>query len=307
MKYDELSYIADDGKSIHVHRWTPERAPKALLLVAHGMAEHGARYARLAENLIAAGYELWAPDHRGHGRTAAEGELGWLAEQDGFRRVVDDLGGLAQRMRADRPGAKLFLLGHSWGSLLSQGFISVYGDRIDGCVLSASTGIPPKMSGIGALVAAIGGRVQGWKAPAKLADKLSFGEFNKPFEPGRTAFDWLSRDEASVDAYINDPLCGFVCTWEYFRDIIKGLKWIYTPSTQEAIPKKLPVFLFTGTADPIGGSTGGLAALADRYRDLGLKDVRLKLYEGARHETLNETNREEVMAELRAWLDGLCQ
>lgn len=304
MKTEEFSYIADDGKSIHVYRWSPESKAKACLLIAHGMAEHAGRYKHFAAAMTAAGYELWAPDHRGHGKTAAEGELGWLAERDGFKRVVADLGGLAARIRSERPALKLFFLGHSWGSLLGQGFISLYGRSIDGCVLSATTGIAPKNAGIGKLIVGIGGSAKGWRSPAPLADSMSFGAFNKPFEPARTKFEWLSRDPAQVDAYIADPLCGFICSWAYFRDMLDGLGWISSAATQAAIPKDLPVHLLTGSQDPVGGANGGLLALHKRYAALGIRDLSYKLYEGARHEMLNEINRDEVYADLRAWLDA---
>ncbi|TFG80105.1 MAG: alpha/beta fold hydrolase [Spirochaetales bacterium] len=304
MKTREISHIADDGKSIHVYRWSPDGEPSACILVAHGMAEHAGRYARFAAAATAVGFEVWAPDHRGHGKTAAENEIGWLAEQDGFRRVVEDLRGLADRIRTERPGAKLFLLGHSWGSLLSQGFISLYADRLAGCVLSATTGIVAPAAAIGKVIVAIGGAIKGWRTKAPLADKMSFGEFNKPFEPSRTPFDWLSRDPAEVDAYISDPLCGFVCTWEYFRDILRGLDWINSGPAQAAIPKDLPVLLFTGSDDPLGGSSGGMMALHEKYRSLGIRDLTVRLYEGARHETLNEINRGDVTADLLAWLEG---
>ncbi|MBN1520662.1 MAG: lysophospholipase [Spirochaetales bacterium] len=302
MKAQEFSYISDDGKSIHVRRWTPSGKPLALILAAHGMAEHGGRYAAFAEAMTGRGYEVWAPDHRGHGKTAAEGELGWLAEKDGFRRVVDDLHGLAERMRSDVPGVPLFLLGHSWGSMLSQGFVGLYGKLLSGCILSSTTADGGPVAAVGKLIVALGGRMRGWKTPSPLADTMSFGAYNKPFKPTRTKFDWLSRDNAEVDAYVADPFCGFVCTWGYFRDILSGMSWMSSRDVRNGIPKDLPILLASGTDDPLGGTSGGLQRLIDAYKAQGLTSVDVSLYKGGRHELLHETNRAEVTGDIGDWI-----
>ncbi|PKL08225.1 MAG: alpha/beta hydrolase [Spirochaetae bacterium HGW-Spirochaetae-7] len=302
MKTDQFSFLADDGKSIHVHHWVPETEPKAGVLVAHGMAEHAARYARFATALSGAGYEVWAPDHRGHGRTAAEGELGWLADRDGFRRVVEDLHGLSRRIAAEHPGRKLFLFGHSWGSFLSQGYVSLYGSELAGCVLSGTAGDGGLTVRAGRLVAAIGCAAKGQRVKAPLLNTMSFGSFNKAFKPERTTFDWLSRDTAEVDKYIADPFCGFVCTYGFFRDLLAGLVWVHAPATMAAIPKSLPLLMIAGSMDPVGAATGSFDWLLKRYRALGMIDLESKLYPGGRHEVLNDTCRDEATADTLAWL-----
>ena len=291
MKTEEFSFISDDGKSIHVYHWAPEGEAKACVLIAHGMAEHAARYARFAEALTKAGYEAWAPDHRGHGKTAAEGELGWLADSDGFRRVVDDLHGLAARIKSERPGKKVFLFGHSWGSFLSQGFISAYGSELAGCVLSGTAGDGGAAVKAGKVVAALGCAFKGQRAKAPLMNTMSFGSFNKAFEPARTQFEWLSRDPAEVDKYVADPFCGFLCTYGFFRDLLGGLSWVHAPATMAAIPKDLPIYMFAGAKDPVGAATGSFDWLYDRYKTLGIKDATRKLYPDGRHEVLNEIGR----------------
>lgn len=304
MKTEEFSFIADDGKSIHVYHWTPEGETKACVLVAHGMAEHAARYARFAAPMTAAGYEIWAPDHRGHGKTAAEGELGWLADRDGFRRVIEDLRGLAARIKADRPGKRLYLLGHSWGSFLSQGFISLYGDELAGCVLSGTAGDGGAAIGLGRSIAKIGCALRGQKAKAPLMNAMSFGAYNKAFKPNRTVFDWLSRDEAEVDKYIADSFCGFLCTYGFFRDLLGGLSWIHAPATMERVPASLPIYMFAGAKDPVGAANGSFDWLYDRYKELGVADLTRKLYPDGRHEVLNDTCRDEATADVIAWLDA---
>jgi len=302
MKNEEFSHIADDGKSIHVYRWSPEGAARATVLIAHGMAEHAARYARFASALCDAGYEVWAPDHRGHGKTASEGELGWLAESDGFRRVVEDLHGLALRIRRERPGAPLFLFGHSWGSFLSQGFIALYGDELAGCVLCGTAGSGGALVKAGRLVAAIGCACKGQRALAPLMNSMSLGSYNDAFKPTRTEFDWLSRDPAEVDAYVADPFCGFLCTYGFYRDLLAGLSWVHDPATVARVPRSLPVFMIAGSKDPVGAAPGTFMRHFELYRSLGLKDLSHKLYPDGRHEVLNDTCRDEASADVLAWI-----
>ena len=302
MKTEEFSFLSDDGKSIHVYHWTPETDVKACVFIAHGLGEHASRYARFAMALTDAGYEVWAPDHRGHGKTAAENELGWLADKDGFRRVIKDMHGLAARISKDRPGKKLFLFGHSWGSFLSQGYICLHGKELAGCILSGTAGNGGALISAGRLIAAIGCQFKGQKARSPLMTNMSFGSYNKAFEPNRTAFDWLSRDTVEVDKYIADPLCGFQSTFGLFRDLLGGLAWIHNPATMASVPKTLPLYMFAGAKDPVGAAPGTFDWLFERYRELGVADLSKKLYPDARHETLNDTCREEVSADVIAWL-----
>lgn len=304
MKSTEFSYIADDGKSVHVYAWAPEKAPKALVLIAHGMAEHAARYARLAGALTAAGYEVWAPDHRGHGKTASEGELGWLADKDGFQRVIADLYGLAGRFKSERPGKKLFLFAHSWGSFLGQGFMALHGGELAGCVLSGTAGDGGATVRVAGLLAAIGCAFKGQRAKAPLLDTMGFGAYNKAFEPVRTAFDWLSRDPVEVDKYVADPFCGFVCTYGFYRDLMGGLAWVHDKATMARIPASLPVLIIAGAKDPVGAASGSVARLRDAYERLGIADLTMKLYPDGRHEVMNDTCRDEAAADVVAWLDG---
>lgn len=305
MKSAHFSHPVSDGKSIYVRLWLPEGEPKALILMAHGMAEHGARYERFAQVLAKAGYALFMPDHRGHGKTAeTPEELGYFADAQGFRRVIDDLHEVGEDARKRYPGRPLFLFGHSLGSLLSQGYISVYGEGLAGCALSGTSGpLAPALATAGKTVAAFGCRFKGRRALGKLADKMSFGAFNDAFKPNRTAFDWLSRDEAEVDKYIDDPYCGFVCRYGFFLDLLEGLTEYQSPAAQRRIPKDLPILMAAGAMDPVGGASGSVTALAATYRRIGIKDVEDRLYPEARHEILNETNRDEVMADFLAWFE----
>ena len=302
MKQEERSILADDSKSIHVYHWIPDPAPKGCVLIAHGLGEHAARYARFAQALAGAGYESWAPDHRGHGKTAAEGEAGWLADRDGFRRVIEDLRIIVQVIRKERPGVPVFLFGHSWGSFLSQGYCSLYGSDLAGCILSGTAGDGGPIIMAGQIIAAIGCALKGQKTPSPLLTTMSFGSYNKAFRPNRTEFDWLSRDTDEVDAYIHDPLCGGTSSFGLYRDLLAGLRWIHSPATMAAIPVTLPMYLFAGSRDPVGAATGSFDWLVRRYRELGIHDLESVLYPEGRHEVLNDTCRDEATAAVITWL-----
>jgi alpha-beta hydrolase superfamily lysophospholipase len=311
MNESSLLIDADDGAKLFVRVWRPSGDVRAVLQIVHGMAEHSARYGRLAEKLVALGIEVWADDHRGHGHTADEalndkgrgGLLGHCADHDGFPRVIRDLELIGETIAQAHPEAPLFLLGHSWGSFLAQAAIERSGERFAGCILSGTRGPAGPEIGVGAvmarLIAAIGGR----RRYSPLLHALADGSYNTPFKPNRTEFDWISRDEAEVDAYIADPLCGFRCSAAFYRDLTRVLATIHRADEMARIPTALPIFVFAGSADPVGNMGLSPAALVEAYRTLGIRDLEFVLYPQGRHEMLNETNRDEVSAKLVAWLE----
>jgi alpha-beta hydrolase superfamily lysophospholipase len=306
MKTSDFSHTASDGKTVFVRKWLPSGAPKAILLVVHGMAEHSARYERLAVAMASSGWVVYAPDHRGHGRTAEAGELGFFAEQRGFARVRDDLHEITLVALGENGSVPLFLLGHSMGSVLAETYIAEYGQELSGAVLSGVVApSPPLLSALGTLVAAIGGAVKGWKAPAKLLHSMSFSAYNKDFEPARSPVDWLSRDTEEVDKYVADPLCGFVCSFGFYRDMLSGLRSLYGGASPFAgAPKSLPVYILSGAEDPVGGAHGFVTVLAGKFKAAGFENVETRLYPGARHEILNETNKDEVLKDIKEWLES---
>jgi alpha-beta hydrolase superfamily lysophospholipase len=212
MKSSDFTHTASDGKAIYVRKWLPSGVPKAILLVAHGMAEHSGRYERLAAAMTSSGWAVYAPDLRGHGRTAAPGgeateALGFFADRNGFARVRDDLREIALRASGENASVPLFLLGHSMGSILAETYIAAYGQDLSGVVLSGVVApSSPLISALGSVIAAIGGTVKGWKSPAKLLHSMSFSAYNHDFAPARSPVDWLSRDTEEVDKYVADPL-----------------------------------------------------------------------------------------------------
>ena len=298
MQSDTTTIPRPDGHAIFTRIWRPETPPRAVLQIVHGLAEHSARYARLAEALTADGYAVYAHDHRGHGPNCAPADLGFFADSDGWRLLLDDIDAVAQRIAADQPGVRRVFLGHSMGSFLGQTYIAEHGRELAAAVLSGTAGPPPAALAVGKQVVAFERWRLGPRGKSAVVQALLFGAQNKPFRPARTDYDWLSRDPAEVDKYVADPLCGFALTNQLAADLAGALSSLASPKLAARIPKTLPIYVFSGARDPVGVALQGLL---DVYKAAGL-DVTAKIYPDARHETLNETNRNEVTRDLLAWL-----
>jgi alpha-beta hydrolase superfamily lysophospholipase len=297
---------ASDGVEVFVRRWLPGGPPKAVVQIAHGLAEHSERYARLAKALTGAAYAVYANDHRGHGQTAkTPAQLGFFAERDGWRKCLDDLWMLNRHIASEHPGAPIFLFGHSMGSTMAQQFIMEHGEFIAGVVLSGSNGQPTGMAGIGRCITWVERLRLGRRGHSALVGNLTFGAFNKRFAPARTGFDWLSRDHAEVDKYVADPLCGFPASVELWVELLAAWAEISRPPSYERIPKDLPVYVVAGQRDPVSAGARQIKPMLAAFRAAGLKNVECRIYSDARHELLNETNRDEVTRDLIEWLDGV--
>jgi alpha-beta hydrolase superfamily lysophospholipase len=276
---------AADGTLVTTYCWDAVAGqPIGVVQIAHGLAEHGARYDRFAQALNAAGFVVHAVDHRGHGRTA-QGRLGDFGAA-GFAGLIADVAQFGADLRGRHGPLPLFLFAHSMGSFAAQAAMLDHAATWSGVVLSGSTAMD-------ALAAAMA------NAPADAPKGLA--AFNAGFVH-RTGFEWLSRDSAEVDAYVADPWCG----WEAPPAVIPSL---FAPAAQLADPAQLarirrglPILIVSGDADPLAGGGALIQLLGQRYRDAGLADVTVRLYPGGRHELLNETNRVEVTVDIVAWL-----
>lgn len=302
MPGSEFAIRADDGHSLLARRWLPEGRPRAVVQIAHGLCEHSGRYARLASALNAAGYGVYANDHRGHGPKAAAADLGHFADEGGWDKAVGDLWTLNRLIAKEQAGAPIVFLGHSLGSFLGRGFLAAHSDALAGAALSGSNGKPPMIATLGRAIARAERLRLGKRGKSRLILQIWFGAYNKPFEPARTPFDWLSRDESEVDAYVADPLCGFPFTTQLAIDVLDALPRVTSPASLAAIRKDMPIYVFSGERDPVGANIQGL--IAD-LKAAGLMRLTTRIYPGAFHETLNETNRDEVTHDLIAWLDGI--
>ncbi|WP_431700706.1 lysophospholipase [Pseudomonas sp. BR20] len=302
MNHSTFWLTANDRSRLYVNHWMPDGPAKAVVMLSHGMAEHSGRYERLAEALCSAGYGVYAPDQRGHGRTADEGTLGLYAEKDGWNKVVGDLASLNQHIGQQQPGLPIILLGHSMGSYIAQAYLLHHSASLHGAILSGSNFQPVALYRAARLIARAERLRQGLRGRSALIEFLSFGSFNKAFKPNRTAFDWLSRDPNEVDKYINDPLCGFRCTNQLWIDLLGGLQQISKASNLAQIDPGLPILVMGGECDPVSEGKR-LKSLAHALREAGSQHLQLNIYPQARHEVFNETNRDEVTADVLTWLD----
>ena len=295
-----------DGARLLVYRWLPSAPPKAVVQIAHGLAEHAGRYHRLATTLAANGYAVYANDHRGHGRTATRpSDLGFFAKRDGWNKCVGDLWSLHQQVSADHRGRPVILIGHSMGSFLAQDFITRHGAALAGVVLSGSAGAPNALVTVARLIARLERLRLGAGGKSGLMRTIAFAPYSWQFRPVRTPYDWLSRDSAEVDKYIADPLCGFRPSAQLWIDMLDALGPIADPERQKRIPKQLPIYVLAGDRDPVSGNAKSLQQLVNAYRRAGLSQVTCKFYAGGRHNMFDETNRAQVIGDLLTWMDQL--
>jgi alpha-beta hydrolase superfamily lysophospholipase len=294
---DEFTFIDDDGIEVFCRRWLSDggRDARAAVVVVHGASEHSGRYARFAGVLAGAGYAVYALDLPGHGRTRDSTGPGRIGPR-GVDGNLADIHELVRRAAGEVAGRPVVVFGHSMGSLMTQAYVERYDDGITGYVLCGCMGATEVVPEFAAMMRAA--------LDAGLRDEPveSFGDFAAADE-GRTRFDWLSRDEAEVDAYIADPLCGDdnPLTYGYVAATMEATATVMETEAIASVPGRLRVLLITGDADPVSNGGAQVRVLEQRLRDHGL-DVVAKYYAGARHELLNETNRDEVHADVLAWL-----
>ncbi|MGO1368090.1 alpha/beta hydrolase [Senegalia sp. (in: firmicutes)] len=293
-----------NGFPIHLYIWDRVSSPKGLIQIFHGMAEHAARYEEFARYLNNEGYIVYASDHRGHGKTAKRiGDLGDIGK-DGFNNIVED-GYIINTMINKRyPNLPIILLGHSFGSFIAQEYIIRYGYTIDGLILSGSAKMKGMDVKLGKLVSIVESKIYNSKKKDYLIDKISFGGFNKKIEHPNSKFSWLTRDEEQVKKYDEDPLCGTIFPIIFFKYFFGGLSKLYIDERLEKIPKSLPIFIFSGDKDPVGGYGKMAKNLYITYKDIGIEDVNMKLYIDGRHEMLNEINKREVYDDIIKWIEN---
>jgi alpha-beta hydrolase superfamily lysophospholipase len=289
-----------------LHRWESVPEPRAAVHIIHGMAEYGGRYARLAADLNRAGFVVWAHDHRGHGLnpTPPVG-LGHFGDADGWRALIDDAWAVSEHVLASCRGLPLVLFAHSMGSFVAQSLMAERGTAYRAVVLSGTNGPPGAQEALVRGLAHAQRLALGGRRPGTWLDTAIMSIYNRRFAPNRTRCDWLSRDEREVDAYAADPLCGFTLTAQSWLDFLVSKPALGDPAHLKRIPRALPVHVIAGTRDPVGEESRGVQRLLRIYHEAGLSRVTHRFYEGARHELVNETNRDEVTRDLIAWLDGL--
>ena len=307
MKKESFYYDSRDGKSkIFAVRYMPEEANVVgILQIIHGMAEHIERYEEFAQFMTANGFVVTGECHLGHGKSVGEeGKQGYFCAHDPATVVVRDSHRLKKMTQELYPGVPYFILGHSMGSFILRNYICKYGSGIDGAIIMGSGLLPGGLLKVSKAVAAVQKLFLGGKHVAKFMDKAAFGSYNAKIENPRTSVDWLTKDEAIVDAYIADPDCGFSFTVNGFQTLFEFISRMNKKEYLEAIPKSLPLYLIAGDADPVGDYGKGVKTSAQIYQNQGIEDVSLKLYPTDRHELLNETDKQQVMQDILEWIQN---
>lgn len=301
----EFNLDSSDKKSkLHVMEWLPDdRNVKAVLQLAHGIAEHIARYDPFARFMANNGFAVVGNSHLGHGQSAPdECDQGFFTEKDGWETAVNDMHLVYENAHAKYPSLPYFLLGHSMGSFMTRTFLIKYQNILTGCIISGTGQQPPFLLNAGLTVAGAEKLLYGPKKRSAQLNTLSFGTYNKRIVNHRTPSDWLTRDCEIVDQYIADDACGWVPSIGMFTDMLGGIKFIGKKKNIAKMQKDLPILFISGKEDPVGNYGKGPEKVLRMFKDAGLTDLKLNLYEGARHEVLNETNKQEVYQDILDWM-----
>lgn len=302
---DEFYFPSKDGNTeIHTIEWKPEGEVKAVLQLTHGMIEYIDRYDEFATYLCKQGFYVVGNDHLGHGKSVqSREEYGYFHKRNGNACLLADMHTLRQRVSRKYPGVPYFMLGHSMGSILMRQYIQMYGNGLAGALLLGVVSEKPQtVLFAGQLLCGSLSVVKGGHYRSKLVTRMVTGSFNRKFQPSRTPADWVTGDQERLEKYANDPLCSFMFTVNAYYHMLSGLKKISKKESAFMIPKNLPILLAAGADDPVGNCGKGVRKIYVRYKKAGIEDVTLRLYAGDRHELLNETDRQQVYADLCEWM-----
>lgn len=305
VKKEEFYYVSSDNKTkIYGIRWLPEnRSIIGILQIAHGMQEFIDRYDEFAKTLAEKGFLVIGNDHLGHGNSViSKTDWGFFSDQNGGAVLLEDMHVLMNITKEQYPKIPYFLLGHSMGSFLTRQFITFYGNELQGAII-VGTGCQPYISvKAGQLLTVIVAKFKGWRYRSKFIDNLALGGNNKRFEPSRTPKDWLSRDKKIVDNYIADERNNFMFTLNAYKNMFDFILYLYDKKNLIHMPKLMPILIISGKDDPVGNFGKGASKVYKSFIKLGMRVVTFKLYEGYRHEIINEAGREIVYEDILLWL-----
>lgn len=305
---EEFSLPSTDGSSTCVGTlWMPaEGEPRCLFQISHGMCEHIGCYDRSACDLARRGFAVYGIDHIGHGRTQPDAsQRGVFDPANGNDQIIEDQHAVRQLMAGRFGDLPLVLLGHSMGSFVARCYIARHGEGLAGAIIMGTAWMDQGLiRALGTMTGLIA-RFKGWSYRSKLIDGMGAGGYNKAFEGtgAQTGFEWLSRDEAKAIAYRDDPDCGWMFSVSGYRMLSKLLGECCDPKRIAGVPKDLPVLVISGSKDPVGEDGVGPAKAFRALREAGVEDCTLEVIAGARHEVLNETNRDEVIDILCEWIE----
>lgn len=280
---------------------------KGIVQIAHGMAEHHKRYEDFISYLNDNGYAVFINDHLGHGKSVSDdSQLGFFGTENGWKNIVDDTKNLTDIAKSELPDVPVILFGHSMGSFVARLYSTLYGDEINGAIYCGTAGANPAAGvGIGVVKSII--KIKGTHYRSKLIDKLAFGTYNSKIKSARTSFDWLTSDNDIVDKYIEDKYCGFLFTACGYRDLMEMIVEINRPEWFSAVRKDLPIYLIAGNADPVGNYGKGIKEVYRNLANTGHSDVTIKLFDGDRHEILNEKDKSDVYRSVLSWLNAIIE
>ena len=306
MKVKEYSFKSSTGVcTVHGCEYTPENdAVRAVLVLHHGMAEHQVRYHNFIEYLTSNGIAVFMHDMANHGRSNQKSdETGYFGDKDGYKFLVKDLKTTFDRAKAVYPDKKIIVMGHSMGSFIVRCFTAWYADAGFDAAIYMGTGGSNPAAGAGDILSAFLSKMQGSKHKSKFIDKMTFGSYNKKFE-GRTNFDWLTRDTEIVDQYIADDYCGFLFSVQGMNDLVKLNIAAISADWYSRVPKSIPILVISGDMDPVGNYGAGIKEIHSKLLESGHTKAQLKLYEGGRHEILNEINKDEVYTDILSFINN---
>lgn len=304
MSYRFEFYISSsDGISrLHGIHWVPDKEVWAVIQLSHGMIDHVERYDDFARVMAAEGIAVIGHDHLGHGKTSGKESRGCFSAENGAFYVLEDIRIVAEYVKRQYQGVKHYILGHSMGSFFVRRYITLHADTIDGVVLMGTGGQSRIMLRAGSMAVKQVIKKEGRQSYNQFLHRLVLGSYNKPFQPGTTSHDWLSRDIEEARKYEADPDCQFIFSTGAYEDFFRIMLDIDKEKQVERIPRKLPILLISGDCDPVGEMGKGVKRVYNSFKRLGLSDVTMKLYHGARHELIHETNKEEVFTDIASWV-----
>lgn len=306
MQKKDFNFASADGRTqIHAVKWLPDDGNyKAILQITHGMIEFIERYEKFARFMVGNGYMIVGHDHIGHGQSVvSRKELGYFTEDGQSDVLVEDMHRLRTLVQGENTGVPYFMFAHSMGSYLLRKYLTVHGDNLRGAIICGTGYIPEKTTALGLKVVDFLGKVKGWHYVSRMVEKLSFGKPYKKFDmTGKNpANSWLTRDEEIVRWYYANPLCTFKFTVSGYKGLMETVQYDCRQENVDKIPKKLPVFIISGSDDPVGDLGIGVKKVYDMIKASGNQDVTYKLYDGYRHEILNEIGKEKVYNDILAW------
>lgn len=300
----EFYYLSKDGVTqIHAVEWIPEGKVKAILQISHGMVEHIERYGEFAEFLTQKGIYVVGNSHLGHGKSVVSSEkLGYFHEPDGNECVIGDIRRLQKITREKYPFLPYYMLGHSMGSFLLRQYLGRYGNEIAGAVIIGTGDQPDLILKGGKMICRLVAVVKGWDYRCGLVNGFAVGGYEK-----KMGKSWISRNEENVRNYSKDPFCNYVFTLNAFYHMFDGMLKMNRQEQKGRIPKDLPVLFASGKEDLVGNRGKGVENVYRRYREQGMQDVQIRLYEKDRHEILNESDRDVVYQDIYEWLEERMQ